>query len=247
VAKNTGTPEGNTRNQCPMCRAPMCEPIEPSAHTSALIENYKNLWERKSEEHRNMIVQSTAHQKMFVSVIQQKSVQVSQLERALQRNEDEVERLNFVLKRRDERIVENTNENQQLTVMIKKFSLKFSSAASTVIQRVWRGHSARKPYGAIDIVRVNIIVLSNERRRYRWHILRRYEQCQAQWGAVGIHNKTVWKLLQKSAARKIQRAWRRPFPASPERDVPYHDALFRAELEADFEYSDMDTAEDWNE
>ena len=131
VAKNTGTPDGNTRTKCPLCRAPMCDTIEPSAQTAALIRNYQNPWERKSEEHRNMIVQSTAHQKMFVSIIQQKSVQVSQLERALQRNEDEVERLNFVLKRQSEvyvaareRIIEKSKENQQLKVMLKQVTTK---------------------------------------------------------------------------------------------------------------------------
>ena len=89
-----------------------------------------------------MIVQSTAHQKMFVSIIQQKSVQVSQLERALQRNEDEVERLNFVLKRRDERIVEKKKENQQLEVALKQVTRNL--AYTIIIQCLYRSHRARR-------------------------------------------------------------------------------------------------------
>lgn len=29
IAKNTGTEQGTSRNLCPICRAPLCDPIEP--------------------------------------------------------------------------------------------------------------------------------------------------------------------------------------------------------------------------
>tara|TARA_B110000211_G_scaffold234886_1_gene307101 strand:+ start:5500 stop:5949 length:450 start_codon:yes stop_codon:yes gene_type:complete len=40
VAKNTGTVEGNTRNQCPMCRAKICDKIEPDAFIMEKITNF---------------------------------------------------------------------------------------------------------------------------------------------------------------------------------------------------------------
>jgi hypothetical protein len=148
VAKNTGTPEGNTRINCAMCRAPMCDEIEPSAQTAALIENYKSCWERDrragmeaEEECHNLRARHTAVLAVHRAACERKTTQIQRLEVALQRQEHDVERLNFVLKRQSEvyvaareRIIEKSKENQQLKVMLKQVTtnLDFYPLSSAV-------------------------------------------------------------------------------------------------------------------
>ena len=134
VAKNVGTVEGNTRTQCPMCRASMCDEVEPSAQTAALIENYQSLWDRDrragmeaEEECHNLRARHTAVLAVHRAACERKTTHIQRLEVALQRQEEEMERLNFVLKRQSEvyvaareRIIEKSKENQQLKVMLKQ-------------------------------------------------------------------------------------------------------------------------------
>jgi hypothetical protein len=270
VAKNTGTPEGNTRNQCPLCRVLMCDTIEPDAGAATLVDNLRNtvgdledevdelneqlnwanftLDQRRKKIHQqheklagiqfinNLLLKKTATFEVFIyKPINSAATTIQRI----WRGHIQYGRTKHFLQ------AMALNSPHWLEQGGAGRTSAIRGATSIVIQRVWRGHNARKPYSVIDIVRVNRVILLNERRRYRWHILR-WLKCGPGTAALLItNNQIVWKLLQKSAARKIQRAWRRPLPASPERDAPYHDALFRAEFEADFEYSDMDTTEDW--
>lgn len=41
IAKNVGTFDGNTRNQCALCLTPFCSPIETDAHTAVVLEQYE--------------------------------------------------------------------------------------------------------------------------------------------------------------------------------------------------------------
>lgn len=47
VAKNTGTVQGTTRNQCPMCREVLCDPIERDAQTQSQMA----LWFKEANEY----------------------------------------------------------------------------------------------------------------------------------------------------------------------------------------------------
>ena len=200
VAKNVGTVEGNTRTQCPMCRASMCDEIEPSAQTATLVENLRN-----AANDFDMQMDELTEQ------LQWANLALDGRRKTIHQQRENLAGIRFAYN-----LILKTHLDAGV------FIYKPLLNAATTIQRIWRGHNAR---GAARRA-------CNASR-------------QAQWDAVGIHSRTVWKLLQNSAARKIQRTWRRPLPASPERDAPYHDALFRAEFDADCEWSDMDTTCDW--
>ena len=61
VAKNVGTEEGSTRNQCPMCRSNICDEVEPSQNLTIRLSDLEDEVSDLSERDRH----ATASAEMF--------------------------------------------------------------------------------------------------------------------------------------------------------------------------------------
>ena len=84
VAKNVGTEEGSTRNQCPMCRSNICDEVEPSQNLTIRLSDLENEVNDLSERDRH----ATASAEMFRdNFMRMEQLRQRQQDRVIAKNE----------------------------------------------------------------------------------------------------------------------------------------------------------------